>query len=80
MPVNFQNLRNPKRDMIWVALAGPATNFLLAVACVLLLKFLVPMIGKGSPIGMSASLVDFFVPIVLMLERGILINIVLGGL
>jgi Zn-dependent protease len=78
VPVNFQNLRNPKRDMIWVALAGPVTNFLLAFTCVLLLKLLVPMIGKSSPVGMSASLVDFFVPIVFMLERGILINIVLA--
>jgi len=78
VPVNFQALRNPKRDMIWVALAGPLTNFILAFICVLLLKFLVPMIGKGSPVGMSALLVDFFVPIVFMLERGILINIVLA--
>jgi Zn-dependent protease len=78
VPVNFQNLRNPKRDMIWVALAGPATNFLLAFTCVLLLKFLAPMIAKGSPAGVSASIFDFFVPVVFMLERGILINIVLA--
>jgi Zn-dependent protease len=78
VPVNFQNLRNPKRDMIWVALAGPATNFLLAFTCVLLLKFLAPMIAKGSPAGLSASILDFFVPVVFMLERGILINIVLA--
>lgn len=31
VPVNFFNLRNPKRDMIWVSIAGPATNFFLAV-------------------------------------------------
>ncbi len=31
VPVNFNNLRNPKRDMIWVALAGPVTNLVLAV-------------------------------------------------
>lgn len=30
VPVNFMNLRNPKRDMIWVAAAGPLANFLLA--------------------------------------------------
>jgi Zn-dependent protease len=30
VPVNFGNLRNPKRDMAWVALAGPAANFLMA--------------------------------------------------
>jgi Zn-dependent protease len=78
VPVDFQNLRNPKRDMIWVALAGPATNFLLAFTCVLLLKCLVPMIGKSAPPGLSASVLDFFVPVVFMLERGILINIVLA--
>lgn len=31
VPVNFNNLRNPKRDMIWVALAGPAANFFQAL-------------------------------------------------
>jgi Zn-dependent protease len=31
VPVNFRNLRNPKRDMIAVAFAGPATNIILAV-------------------------------------------------
>lgn len=74
VPVNFYNLRNPKRDMIWVALAGPATNFLLAFGCVLLLKLLLPLMAGGS----SASIVQFFVPVILMLERGILINVVLA--
>ncbi len=31
VPVNFGNLRHPKRDMIWVALAGPASNFIQAI-------------------------------------------------
>ena len=31
VPVNFGNLRNPKRDMLWVALAGPAMNLLMAL-------------------------------------------------
>ena len=30
VPVNFANLRHPKRDMIWVAIAGPIANFFLA--------------------------------------------------
>lgn len=38
VPVNFANLRNPKRDMIWVALAGPAANFGLAWVLALLFK------------------------------------------
>jgi Zn-dependent protease len=37
VPVNFARLRNPKRDMIWVALAGPGVNVLLAFAAALLL-------------------------------------------
>jgi len=40
VPVNFNNLTNPKRDMIWVALAGPATNIFLALCSVLALKVL----------------------------------------
>lgn len=30
VPVRFDKLRNPKRDMVWVALAGPAANFVQA--------------------------------------------------
>jgi len=36
VPVNFRRLRNPRRDMIWVAAAGPAMNLLLAVIAGLL--------------------------------------------
>ncbi len=31
VPVNFANLRNPKRDMVWVALAGPGANLVQAL-------------------------------------------------
>ena len=37
VPVNFSMLRNPKRDMIWVALAGPASNLAQAIAWALVL-------------------------------------------
>jgi Zn-dependent protease len=37
VPVNFNNLRNPKRDMIWVALAGPMSNFIQAFGWAVLL-------------------------------------------
>ena len=36
VPVNFARLRNPKRDMIWVALAGPGANIILACAAAVL--------------------------------------------
>ena len=41
VPVNFGRLRNPKRDMIWGALAGPASNFLQAILWAIALVFLV---------------------------------------
>ena len=36
VPVNFGNLRHPKRDMIWVALAGPGANLIQAIVWALL--------------------------------------------
>lgn len=35
VPVNFRNLNHPKLDMVWVALAGPVTNIILATAAAL---------------------------------------------
>ena len=31
VPVNMTHLRNPRRDMVWVALAGPGANLLMAI-------------------------------------------------
>ncbi len=45
VPVNFGNLRHPKRDMIWVAAAGPGSNLLQAVAWALVL---VALAGAGA--------------------------------
>ena len=39
VPVNFARLNNPRRDMVWVAAAGPAANVAMAVAAGLLLHF-----------------------------------------
>lgn len=41
VPVNFRKLRNPRRDMVLVAAAGPATNILIALASAIALR-LVP--------------------------------------
>src|SRR6476646_5579641 len=42
VPVNFGNLRDPKRDMLWVAAAGPGVNFVMAVLWALVLKAVAP--------------------------------------
>ena len=44
VPVDFGRLRHPKRDMVWVALAGPASNFLQAIVWALAL---VLVVGAG---------------------------------
>jgi len=48
VPVNFDNLRNPKRDMFWVAGAGPAINFVMALGWALLLRAALPGGAFGS--------------------------------
>ena len=48
VPVNFNNLRNPKQDMVWVGLAGPASNFICAIVLSVLLK--IPFLGLLSPL------------------------------
>ena len=42
VPVNFRNLRNPKRDMLWVAAAGPAANLAMAIAWAIVLRVAAP--------------------------------------
>ncbi|MEO6319998.1 MAG: site-2 protease family protein [Polaromonas sp.] len=64
VPVNFGALRNPKREMIWVALAGPASNFAQAIFWALLLMALAGM-GVQEP---------FFIK---MAQAGILVNLVM---
>jgi Zn-dependent protease len=40
VPVNFSALKHPKRDMVWVALAGPASNFIQAFVWTLIFSHL----------------------------------------
>jgi len=44
VPVDFMSLKNPKRDMLWVGLAGPFANFLIAIALSVVIK-LFPMLA-----------------------------------
>ena len=49
VPVNFSNLRNPKKDMLWVALAGPGANLIMAILWTIVYtnQQLVPSIGQN---------------------------------
>jgi len=68
VPINFNKLHHPKQDMVWVALAGPVTNVVLALASALLLSVVVKL-----PVGMSW----FIQPVALMAQASIIINLVL---
>jgi Zn-dependent protease len=64
VPVDFSRLRHPKRDMVWVALAGPAVNLLQALAWAVLIYLLS---GMGSE-------ERFFIE---MAQAGVLVNLVM---
>lgn len=64
VPVNFGALRHPKRDMLWVAVAGPASNLFMAFCWALLAKF-------------SGNAGEYAEPMFKMAQIGIQINIVL---
>ena len=49
VPVDFGRLRNPRRDMMWVALAGPAANLLMAILWAMSLRlFFEAGLGRDS--------------------------------
>jgi len=66
VPVNFSRLRNPRRDMVWVAAAGPGMNIALATLSALLVH-LVPL----APPSTSAVLAE-------ALKNSMLVNVVLA--
>ena len=64
VPVNFGNLQHPKRDMLWVAGAGPFANFVMAFVWMLVLKLSVvdgawpsQALARMAQIGVSVNLV-----------------------
>ncbi len=74
VPVNFGNLRHPKRDMIWVAFAGPASNFIIAALSAIALR---AVVAVGNIIS-SGSILYFNQPVVHMLAFSVYINLLLG--
>jgi len=66
VPVNFAALRHPKKDMLWVAIAGPASNLVMAMGWALVYKM-----GLMFPENYFAG------PLLGMAQIGIQINVVL---
>ena len=68
VPVSYQNLRQPKSDMVWVALAGPVANLIMALLWALITKLGLILYQAGADMGE---------PMVYMGVAGILINTML---
>jgi len=66
VPVNFGALRHPKKDMLWVAIAGPASNLMMALLWALMIKLV--WLFPGS---------YFSEPLLEMAQIGIKINVIL---
>ena len=65
VPINFAKLHHPKKDILWVALAGPLANIIMALIWTLLLKLAI--LNNNY----------FSTPLQLMAEAGIQINIII---
>ncbi len=74
VPVNFRNLRNPKKDMVWVALAGAVVNLLLALGFSIIHRLLM----AAGPLWEWPLLRIILQPLILMLRYGVVINVALG--
>ena len=68
VPVTFQNLRKPKADMAWVAIAGPIANLIMAIIWALVAKLGVTLLQSHVAIGE---------PMLYMAVAGVLINAML---
>jgi Zn-dependent protease len=69
VPVNPYNLKNPRRDMIWISLAGPVTNLAAALALGTLVRII---IATGVPTG------GLMTPVMLLLVFGVVIDVALA--
>jgi Zn-dependent protease len=65
VPITYQNLRNPKSDMAWVALAGPVANLSMAAIWAMVVKLGIGLANADLAIG---------APMVYMAVAGVLIN------
>mgnify|MGYP000617584582 CR=1 FL=1 len=81
VPVDARNLYDPRRDMLAVALSGPASNFLLAAGFFVLLQLaymagLDPLAFNHTTFQLELGVAGFLSAI---LKLGILYNLILGG-
>ncbi|MFQ5949677.1 MAG: site-2 protease family protein [Nitrospiria bacterium] len=82
VPVNPNNLRRPKKDMAWVAAAGPGMNLFLAMISGILYRMILmvdpTLLFRGSLFPSAGGFTSFFLyPLLEMCRFSVIINVVL---
>ncbi len=75
VPINPMNFRNPKKDMAISAAAGPITNILLAIASMMILKFIIAPLSLLLPESLSITVMK---PLIMIFTSSVIINVVLA--
>ena len=75
VPVDYSQLRNPKRDMVWVALAGPGTNIVLAVLSALAFHVLAARLEGLTEHTASTFALSVVLPLAQMAQISVIVNI-----
>ncbi len=76
VPINPYNFRNPRKGMALSAAAGPATNLILAVLSLLIIKLVLLPLSALAPEQVTLRVLS---PLTMMLTSGIIINVVLAA-
>lgn len=66
IPINYNNLKNPNKDLALISIAGPISNLIMAILWGIIAKIFLILINKGF---------DQIIPLYLMGITGIIINI-----
>lgn len=70
VPVDPRNLKNPRKDMMWVAMAGPGTNLILGVISAVIYKLIAQM-----PAAENEYLTMIISPLSIMIYYSVVINV-----
>lgn len=67
VPVNSANLQNPLKDNLWISLAGPVSNFVLAVVSAVFFRMLLPLLANSDGGIFVLSMIQFSVALNIVL-------------
>jgi Zn-dependent protease len=76
VPINPMNFKNPKRDMAISAAAGPIMNILLAIASVLIIKFIIVPLSVVLPDSVASTILA---PLLMIFQSSVVINVILAA-